>query len=812
MGMLHIRLGLVGADLEKATMQFSTFADVTDQDVAGAVTDVTKLMAQWNIPASELSITLDKITLSSQLTGEKAKQLTQTLSQAGPIFQSAGISIDQAAGMLIGFSKAGIDAQTATSAINIALRKFAQEGVKDSGAALSSLIEEIQNTSDKSRATTLAVENFGKSGITMATAIRSGALDVKEWTAKIAEAKGALEKTDAATESFSDVTDKLGNQLQGLLAESFQSVLEVIKPFLKILSEAVAAFEALPGPVKKIVEVLALVVGGLQVAKVAIAAFGITANASLGPIILALTAIVALATQIPSLLNEASKSVDIDTAKRYGAAWFDASKSLKENQTQFDILRTKYQEFKRVADMLEKKQTKQGFLDPEDINRLRQAQEGVEALADAGKRYGELLKKQSQLQKESAKAGEVKTQENTDQLHTLTAAEKKAAEEAQSIEREKNKKLAALGKQRYEDTMQVVQQGNSYEFAMAEKLYENQAELAAKQQALWTESINAVSQTVSTAYTATSGTFSSVSKLINTVSINVKNGVKDIGAFVSDLAGQIAGSVNSIFGAIQKGYQQTLQTQQSAIDKEIAANKKALTKEQADIDKATKAKLKALGLEEKTTLEKDQAELESAIATGDAIAIKAAEDQLAKDTILQQGVDAKQAAADREAETTEDLERKKSDLAYKSAHAQWELQGVQLAAASALAIMQLWAGSGTYVEKIVMSAVVGAIGIAEGVILANNEPKRSSYAVGTYNSIGGAANLAEQGPELVISPSVHNLAKGSTVLNAAQTAKAMSGKGSTINVNVGHATQGTVGEIARAINSESRKLAFAGVL
>lgn len=811
MGMLHIRLGLVGEDLEKATMQFSAFADVTDQDVTGAVTDVTKLMAQWNIPASELSETLDKITLSSQLTGEKAKQLTQTLTQAGPVFQAAGISIDKAAGMLVGFSKAGIDAQTATQAINIALRKFSQEGVKDSGAALNALIEEIQNTSDKSRATALAVEHFGRSGITMATAIRSGALDVKEWTAKIAEAKGTLEKTDAATESFEDTTAKLGNQLQGLLAESFKSVLQVVQPFLKILSEAVTAFEALPTPIKTIVETLGLTVGALAAAKVAFAAFGISVNASLGPIVLALTAAVALATQLPGMLEQASKNIDIDGVKKYGAAWFDSTKSLKENVAQYDILRQKYQEFKRTAESLEKKKLKVG-LDQDDINRLQQAKDKMEDIQYFAERYAKLLREQESAQKAATKAGEAKTKQSSEQLQVLTEAEKKASEQAKEIEREKNKKLAELGKQRYAETIQAVQTGNAYEFAAAEDLFENQAELAAKQRALWTETIGAVTQTVNTAFTSTGSTFSSLSKLINTVSVNIKTGVKDIGQFVSDLAGQVASSVNSIFGAIQKGYQQTLQAQQSAIDKQLAANKKALAKEQADIDKETKAKLKALGLEEKTAIEKDQAELASAIATGDAIAIKAAEDQLLKDQILQQGLDAKQAAAEKEAATAEELERKKSDLAFKSAHAQWELQGVQLAAASALAIMQLWAGTGTYVEKIVMSAVVGAIGIAEGAILAANEPKRASYAVGTYNSIGGAANLAEQGPELVINPSVHNLAKGSTVLNAAQTAKIMARKGPTINVNVGRATHGTVGEIARTVNMEARKLAFAGVL
>lgn len=916
-GMLHIRLGLAGEDLEKATMQFSAFADVTDQDVSGAVTDVTKLMAQWNIPASDLAITLDKLTVTTQLTGVQASALTQMLTQAGPIFKSAGLDIDEAAGLMIGFSKAGVEAGDATQGINAALRKFANEGVKDSGAALASLIQEIQTTPDKSRAATLAVENFGRTGVKMGDAIRSGALDIKEWTKQIQNAQGALEKTDAATESFEDVTAKLGGQLQGLLAESFKSILEAVKPFVQILSSLISAFEALPGPIKQTVTMAGILVGGLNVAKLAMVAFGVSANAALGPIGLIIGAIGLLVTGVQAgvaAYNEynaalktnvglsadnaleaknvfteteklsTSQTVNAEQVAKLVKLYPELDKVLKEGVTS---TRDAAIETEKVAEAHRKlalqmaleqntSQKKSALLDIDSIKKdlksgsqafkeyqetikdLQSAiaketnandkarlqsilqtklaavaemqSEGTSLKAELQKRQGDLVKYEEEAKKLKeqsligAKAYEAQqaalrasyqksaVEETKQSGKVLTDAEKKAAEDRLKVQLELDAKNREIAKKWLEDHGVMVQMGSAFEVNEREKWLLKEEQFAEKDIALWTNAIETVGQTVSASFTQTGSTFSSLSKLVNTLSSNIKTGVKDIGQFVSEMATQVSNSVNSIFGAIQKGYQQTLQAQQAALDKEDAANKKALAKEQAQIDKDTKAKLKALGLEEKTTLEKDQAELESAIATGDAIAIKAAEDQLLKDQILQQGVEAKEAAAQREAKAAEELERKKSDLAYKSAHAQWELQGVQLAAASALAIMQLWAGTGTYVEKIVMSAVVGAIGIAEGVILAANEPKRASYAAGTYNSIGGAANLAEQGPELVINPSVHNLAQGSTVLNAAQTAKIMSRKGATINVNVGKATHGTVGEIARTVNMEARKLAFAGVL
>jgi TP901 family phage tail tape measure protein len=89
----------------------------------------------------------------------------------------------------------------------------------------------------------------------------------------------------------------------------------------------------------------------------------------------------------------------------------------------------------------------------------------------------------------------------------------------------------------------------------------------------------------------------------------------------------------------------------------------------------------------------------------------------------------------------------------------------------------------------------------------------SAFETGTPYSTGGAARLAEAGPELVMSPSVHNLVQGSVVLNAKDTMKAMgSGKGATLNFNVGNITRESVGATMRRAESMSRRLAFEGVL
>jgi len=64
----------------------------------------------------------------------------------------------------------------------------------------------------------------------------------------------------------------------------------------------------------------------------------------------------------------------------------------------------------------------------------------------------------------------------------------------------------------------------------------------------------------------------------------------------------------------------------------------------------------------------------------------------------------------------------------------------------------------------------------------------AGFASGTTSAPGGPARLAEQGAELVVGPQVRNLAAGSKVYTAAQTADILGGaggkSGATYNVNV----------------------------
>ncbi len=141
--------------------------------------------------------------------------------------------------------------------------------------------------------------------------------------------------------------------------------------------------------------------------------------------------------------------------------------------------------------------------------------------------------------------------------------------------------------------------------------------------------------------------------------------------------------------------------------------------------------------------------------------------------------------------------------------------GDQMAAKAALDLAQaiayssnpftLAAAPGYYAQAAIEAGAATVAYTAAGAL--------SAFEKGTPFSPAGAAVLGEGGPELVMGPSVHNLAQGSVVLNAAQTAKAMTGnKGATIHFNVGQMNRESVGAVMRQAQAMSRKLAFEGVL
>ncbi len=303
MSQLNIKLGVTGTELENATKAVAEFADVNRVDLKTAATDVSNILNKYGLSASSLEPLLDKLTLASQKSGASVASLSSGLLSAGAIFKSANLSIEDSISLLAGFEKGGVNTESAISGLRVALTGFQKEG-KDAGEELRKLIEEIKNTVDPTEAANLAAEHFGRSTQEIFQAIRSGNVDIEGFNKVLENSEGVLRRTSEATKTNEEVFAELTNEVKGLAAEGFGSLLSVSKPILELLKVLIQGFESLPQPVKESAENIVILAGAVKVANVAIIALGGTTQLAFGPVVALGAVVITLAVALSELAKQ----------------------------------------------------------------------------------------------------------------------------------------------------------------------------------------------------------------------------------------------------------------------------------------------------------------------------------------------------------------------------------------------------------------------------------------------------------------------------------------------------------------------------
>lgn len=191
--------------------------------------------------------------------------------------------------------------------------------------------------------------------------------------------------------------------------------------------------------------------------------------------------------------------------------------------------------------------------------------------------------------------------------------------------------------------------------------------------------------------------------------------LKTVVSYVDEFADAIGSLFQALGDAQVKDVEENLKNQTDAIDAQLAAE------------------LEAKGLAEETTIQKYQRELEEAKATGDAIKIKEAQDNLDREKLIQEAADKKVAAE-------LDAQRKIAQIQYQTALFQWELDIVTATGKAALAVVSA-------LPNFVAAAIAGAIGAVQiGAVIAA-QPKPPAFETGgvAVGAGGGNAIVAEKG-------------------------------------------------------------------
>src|SRR5262245_55710638 len=176
---LEQRTGLAGKPLQDLATQELNLARLTKTDVTEAITDTTRAFANWRIETDKQADALDFFFKVGQKTGASVTMLAQEVTQFGGVLRQMGFSFEQSVALIGKFEKEGVNVQGVLGGLQLSLRQLAKSGFTgDAGDALAFLTDQIKNAGTAAKANEIAIKAFGKSGIVMAEAIRSGRLDL----------------------------------------------------------------------------------------------------------------------------------------------------------------------------------------------------------------------------------------------------------------------------------------------------------------------------------------------------------------------------------------------------------------------------------------------------------------------------------------------------------------------------------------------------------------------------------------------------------------------------------------------------------
>ena len=281
----NTRLGLTGKELSELSKQAIAVSGMLEEDLGTTIETSSQAFQQWGINAKDMGKQMDYIFKVSQSTGIGFNELMTNMQQYGPQLQDMGYSFEEASAMMGQMEKAGVNTTEVLAAMKKAVGTLAKEGISAS-AGMQIYYEKIKNAETAAEAAALANEVFGaRAGSTMASAIRSGTMEIEAFTKALNESDesimGAMWDTADATEKFGMLQQQFKLLIEPLasgifdhVAKLFPTISRLFEKLAPVIEELVAAlvplvdtlFTALVDilePLSPVIILLAKLIGGV---------------------------------------------------------------------------------------------------------------------------------------------------------------------------------------------------------------------------------------------------------------------------------------------------------------------------------------------------------------------------------------------------------------------------------------------------------------------------------------------------------------------------------------------------------------------
>ncbi len=256
----NTRLGLSGDAVQELSKQAIALNKILETDVP-AVTEASSLaFQQWSIASEEMGKSFDFAFKVSQSTGVEITKLLGDVTRFGPAFQELGYSFEESAALIGKITKAGYNADEVMAAMKKSIGTLAKEGI-NAADGFQYYYDHIKNAKDETQATQYAMEIFGaRGGASMAAAIRSGALEISDFTKQLEDSDetimGAYKDIEGLPEYIMEIQNRVKASFEPMAIAFVKVLEEILPPIMDVIDKILPIFEEIPGFIKATVDKL----------------------------------------------------------------------------------------------------------------------------------------------------------------------------------------------------------------------------------------------------------------------------------------------------------------------------------------------------------------------------------------------------------------------------------------------------------------------------------------------------------------------------------------------------------------------------